>query len=360
MQKKFLLEKFAGFCGSLSQCDNVAIVHHNDADGISSAAITAKAVFKITGKKPVLVYGFNYRNKATEKKILEELPKKANKLIIVDLATDYYGRKLGKVDFMDAILIIDHHEFNLDLNSEKIVFIHPKFLSKKNSSAYPASKLCFDLFNRILDLQAADWIACIGIIGDNAKKHWLGFLKKTAQRNKTTIKEIEGLERMVSAVGVMQKEKFGEIFWVLFKAEKIRDCMEKKFLEIKTEFEKEEKRLEKEAKNGVEDFPRLELEIYNIKTNFPTIKSQIVNAISNKKPKKTIIIWEASGNNIRFSARRQDGKVHVNRLLEKAIEGIPNSNAGGHIPAAAGGIPKEYFKTFRKQLFEELEKIYGG
>ncbi|MDD5162702.1 MAG: DHHA1 domain-containing protein [Candidatus ainarchaeum sp.] len=358
MQKKILLEKFGDFCRSLSGRDNIAIVYHNDADGISSAAVTAKAVFKLTQKKPVLVYGFNYRDSAKGKIIMKELSKKANKLIIVDLATGYYLEKLSEVNFMDAILIIDHHEFDSDLNSEKIVFVHPKFLSKKNPSSYNASKLCFDVFNGILPLEETDWIACIGIIGDNAKKHWLGFLKKTAKRNKATIGEIEELERLVSAVGVMRKDKFREIFWVLFDAKKIQDCMKKEFLEIKQEFEVEKKRLEESAKAGIENFPELELEIYNIKTDFPTIKSQIVNEISNKKPKKTIIVWSVSGNNARFSARRQDGKVQVNRLLEKAIEGIPNSNAGGHIPAAAGGVPKEFLEKFMEQLFGELKKIY--
>ncbi|MDD5148846.1 MAG: DHHA1 domain-containing protein, partial [Candidatus ainarchaeum sp.] len=114
----------------------------------------------------------------------------------------------------------------------------------------------------------------------------------------------------------------------------------------------------KETGATVEVIPELELELYTIKTRFPAIKSQIINDFSNKSPGKTVILWEITGRNVRFSARRQDGKVKVNELLENAIEGIPDSNAGGHAPAAAGGVPKEFFEKFKEQLIRELEKIY--
>ncbi|HLD59168.1 MAG TPA: DHHA1 domain-containing protein [archaeon] len=354
---KILLARFKKFCSALSAGDNIAIVHHNDGDGITSAAITSKAVLRLTGKKPVFVSGLNYRDSEKESRAVEKLLSyNANKLIILDLSLGYYAEKTREVSFLDSVLIIDHHEFDSIPSSENVLFLHPKFFSKMQPSAYNASKFCFDLFNKILPLKETDWIAAIGIIADNSKKNWLPFLKKTAKRNKLSLAGLERLEKIVSAFCVMKKKKTKEIFSVLFEAENPRDLERKDLLAVLADFEAEIKKVSRQALESLETVPELGLLIYSIKADFPAIKSQIINDFSNKMPDKTIIIFEVFGKKISFSARRQDGKIQLNRVLQKAIEGIPDSNAGGHIPAAAGGIPKEYFNMFREQLISALKE----
>ncbi len=69
------------------------------------------------------------------------------------------------------------------------------------------------------------------------------------------------------------------------------------------------------------------------------------------------IIQDVGNNDLRISARRQDYKVKMNNLMEKSIKGIPNSNAGGHIPAAAAKIPKRFRGKFRKNLLRAAKKM---
>ena len=55
MDKAQLEAKFNRFCSNLKESDNIAIIHHSDADGICSALITAKAIERLAGKRPVAV-----------------------------------------------------------------------------------------------------------------------------------------------------------------------------------------------------------------------------------------------------------------------------------------------------------------
>ena len=65
---------------------------------------------------------------------------------------------------------------------------------------------------------------------------------------------------------------------------------------------------------------------------------------------------DSGGKVLRFSARRQDFKVKVNDLLEEAVEGIPGADAGGHIPAAAGSIPREKLAVFKENVIRILRE----
>ena len=76
----------------------------------------------------------------------------------------------------------------------------------------------------------------------------------------------------------------------------------------------------------------------------------MINEISRKYENKTIIIGEKKGEYYSFSSRRQDGKIDLNLLTRKLIDGFENSTAGGHIKAAAGDFPLKYLDEFKKRL----------
>jgi single-stranded DNA-specific DHH superfamily exonuclease len=103
-------------------------------------------------------------------------------------------------------------------------------------------------------------------------------------------------------------------------------------------------------------FNSIDLIIYPIQAKY-NIKSFIANRLSYDYPAKTIIVMQdINPNRVWFSARRQDFKVKMNELLEEAVKGIPDSSAGGHIPAAAGSIPKNYAEKFKENLVKILKE----
>src|SRR3989338_2734285 len=82
---------------------------------------------------------------------------------------------------------------------------------------------------------------------------------------------------------------------------------------------------------------------------FP-MKSLIINKISEKIPKKTVLIGEKKGDYYSITIRRGDGKIDLNLLVRKLLENFENSTAGGHSKAAAGNFPLKYLEEFKKRL----------
>lgn len=358
MQKQALEKNFKEFCRNLSKKDRVAIIHHSDADGLCSALITAKAIERITRKKPRLVMPYEYGNRKQEKEITSLMKKeKANTLAILDLGVDSQpGELIGKCKFQKC-LVIDHHKLYKDLNSEKIVFLKASFFTKKDPSKYVASKFAYDLFSKVVNIQDMDWIACIGIMGDMSLGSWKQFIKDTIKKRNVSLTWLYRFLEIISAVEVMENEKIPELFWEFYNAKKPADILESKFSRHLKEFKDEKDLLVKEFEQKCENYPEIELMLYEMKAKHENIKSHVINEISEMHPNKTIILIQQAGKErTRFSARRQDSKIAMNDLLTQAAKGIPDSNAGGHAPAAAGTIPTKNLKEFKKKLISTLKK----
>ncbi len=361
MGKGELTARFKQFCMELTEKDRIAIIHHSDADGFCSALIAAKAVEKLTGNKPVVVQHFEYGNVEQGKKGLESMRKhKANKLIIVDIGIDRAPQGAGEVCPLEQCLVIDHHEMINDLNSEKTVFLKAQFFTKRDPSSYVTSKFAFDLFNRVIDVSELDWLACIGIIGDMSLGKWQNFIKKTIEKREISIEWLYNFADLIAAVEVLAEKRMKELFWLFYNAKQPEKILGSRFKQYLKEFKREKDGLVEGFEEKAEHLPELQLYFYAIKAKHEGIKSYVINEISKMHPGKTIILLqELGGKRLRFSGRRQDGKVKVNQLLMKAVKDIEGGSAGGHAPAAAGSIPKKFAEQFKKNVVEILKQKYG-
>jgi len=361
MHKRELVRKFRQFWAGLTENDRIAIVHHSDADGICSALITAKAIERIAGRKPVVVQRYDYGNKSLARKITALMKRrKANALILVDLGIDSERQGLLSKCAFQKCLVIDHHRMTKDLNSKKVLFLKAEFFSRRDPSSYVTSKLAFDLFNKVVDVRDLDWIACLGIMGDKNLKNWRKFVNGTARRRKTSLGKLRQILGLIAAVEVLAISKMEKLFWVFYNAKKAEDVLKSQFKKLLKRFEKEKSSLVKGFEEKAEFFPDLELYFYEMKAKHENIKSYVINEISDKKPNRTVILLQDVGSGkVKFSARRQDGKVKVNDLLIKAVKGIPESSAGGHAPAAAGSTRKKYVARFKANVEKILGKKYG-
>jgi len=334
----------------------IGLLHHTDPDGVCAGIITAIALEKITGKKPVLFHqnpGQITIKKSTVKKLRE---KSIDFLIIADLCVDQEPEAVKEIEGFAKILILDHHKTYNYLDSDKTLMIKSQYLSGIERSRYPASKLCFDLFSELTDLKELDWVASIGLIGDNAYSEWKDFVDGVMQKYDLGEKVEESIlfkiKKIIESIEVMDYSKINDLINVFFNAKKPADVLKKDLLNELEEMEKEVGFWINKFDSEKEVFPEKELIYFEIKP-LHSIKSVVINRVSNKFKNKTVIIVQDFGEEwIYFSARRQDYKVKVNDLLEKAVEGIPEASAGGHIPAAAGRIPREYLNEFKKRLIE--------
>ncbi len=353
MQPEEIRNRFKEFVLSIKH-KKTAIIHDSDADGICSGVITAKAIERITGKKPVLFHQNPGEIGLTENTLNELRSSFTECIISVDLSIDQQKESVKEAEEFAVILVLDHHKTYNEINSERTLMIKSQDLTGKEGSSYPVSKLSIDLFSGLTDLSDLDWVSSIGLLGDNAYAEWKDFvdgvMEKYSLGENPKKSVLFTATSMIESIEVMDYSKLKDVLNVFLNARKPEDVLKKDLLNEMTELEKEISFWENEFKEKKEVFPEKELIYFELKP-VHSIKSALINRVSENQRNKTIVlVQDFNEEHVYFSARRQDHKVKVNDLLEKSIKGIPDSLAGGHAPAAAGKIPRKYLKKFRENL----------
>ena len=361
---KELFDRFKKFIEGIKKEDKVAVVHHTDPDGICSGVIAAKTVEKIRGKKIDL----RLNQRGDQLFILPETAEQlknlgVNKIIIVDMGVDQRPEQIKQIEGFCQILIIDHHKIYNDVSSKNTIFIKPQTMFDDPSPAsYCASKLCFDLCSEVVEISDLDWISAIGVIGDCTFTRWKDFLddvfkKYSIDKKEDVFSTIPGkTASLISEVESFSYKKVGEIFDIVYNAEKYDDILNSGLTKFQTQVKSEIDYW----LNHVNDFADIRDEFdfifYLIKPKF-SVKANISTILSLKNPNKTVIIAQDMGEEmIGISGRRRDEKVAVNDLLEKATEKLENASAGGHIPAAGGKIRRGDLSKFKDNIMEILKQ----
>ncbi|MEM4230301.1 MAG: DHHA1 domain-containing protein [Candidatus Pacearchaeota archaeon] len=333
-------KRFFEFIKNLTDKDKIAVLSHNDGDGVCSAAITSKVIGKVD-----YLGILNYQQDMLSGLIKELQEKKINKIIILDLALFDEKSYIKEFEKFSEILVVDHHPFKENLNSEKTVFL-------KAPSEIPVSYMCYYLFSKVQEIPS--WLAALGTLSDiaykytkeNAEQIYDGFEFLGKKKNLW-----EDVLTLTMAV-VYFKERANEIYDLLMKAKGVEDLGEIKVYA---------KIVEDEIKYYLKDFEKKKEEskdlVFYYYTSTYSINSIIINIVSVKEKSKTFIFVNKLDGTLRISSRRQDGKVNCNELLREAIKKIPNASAGGHKGAAGARLSEEYFEKFKKNLLKFYKKI---
>jgi len=358
LMKNNSLEKFDSIVENYSKSDRIAICHDLDADGISSGALTYVAIQKIRGKAPDLVITQSHKTVELLPKSLSMLKrKKIQKLVIVDFAFDQNEKSVLETEkIVNEILVIDHHT-DYGTKSKKTFFLKVQKFSDIEPSKYPTSKAVYDLFSRHVDLSTHSWLACTGLMGDNQLSQWNDFVKEEANKHNSSVSELSKIVAIISGVEVLAPKKLHELLLFLAKCKKPSDVLKSKFAEYSKNLDKKIEKLLLDFEKKKIVFPEKELVWHEFKAK-GNFKSELINRISNQiYPNMTVIVVQDKGDDwLLFSARRQDFKVKMNSLLEKAVSGLKGAGAGGHVPAAAGRVNKKDFEEFKKRILEQLDK----
>ncbi len=342
-------DHFKTYITSLTPEDNIAILHHTDADGITAGLITKKSIKKLCSITIPLHFHQNEGKITITKETIGLIKSNnINKLIIVDMAIDHDPESVKQLEHHARLLLIDHHKSANNINSKTTTAIKAEDLLDIPSARYPASKMCYDLFSDLTDITGLAWLAAIGIWGDYAQSQWPDFLKKTAIP-KHTLEEID--ELIFYSGSIKEKDGLTDAFNILDTAKSPEDILKSAKLQsykntVITELDKYLDAHKKDAQYHNAGT----LMIYEISPKH-RIKSRLINILSQKHyQNKTIVLLEHHNSRTDISARRNDSKLSMNDMIKSALTGIPNSQGGGHIPAAGGYLPKEYLDKFKKQV----------
>lgn len=332
---------FSDFVSNLGE-EKVAIISHNDLDGISAARIAHEAI------DADFIRMLNYDDLNLD---LVEILKaeKIEKVIFSDLFIKDPDFLKSLEKFAD-ILIIDHHEINQNYNSSKTVFL--------NAKGFCATYLCYYLFSKVKNLENFDWIvdcACLSDWTFEMPREWLekvhekygDKLQLYNEEGQTYIKfegKFHELERDLNFAIIYFKEtkEFRKIFDSI--GDKFGDVggLLEQIMEVRDYFEYSKELFEEERKEINGRF------FWEYDPKF-SIGSMLSNYLSKKYPHKTIIVAKEKEGALNFSARRQDGREDMNNLLSSLVEGL-DGQAGGHFKASGGSIKIKDREEFMKRL----------
>lgn len=358
-----ILSEFDKFAKSITPEDNVAILTDSDTDGITAGAITFRAVQKLAGKQPKLVVIGRPESQSSRADVLKHSFDKVLKrlgitvFICCDISLDQSPRKeLAETIAKNArVLNIDHHKVYGQLKCKNCLVVKPQFFSKKNPTYYCAAKMSFDLFSRVVDLREFQWMAALGIFGDFGVKEWKKFYNAALKKTGISNSRIVEMHEILGAVKAIEERRLDKCFESLL-AEKPKKAL-RKFLNVRKRFLGELARLGRDFFKNAEHFGEISLYFYVLKSKFQ-ICGSLINELSQKIPESTVIVCQREDGFVKMSARRQDGKVAMNALVEEAVKGLKDAMGGGHAPAAGAKVRAKDLAKFRKKVVEILQKQY--
>ena len=331
-------KRFFDFIGKLND-EKTVIISHTDLDGVASA----KVVNKVVDADSVIFADYSDLNEEFAIKLKEE---GFSKIIITDLNIDNI-EFLKKLEFFSDILLIDHHNFIKDFNSNKTVFL--------NAKGFCAAYLSYYLFSKIEDIEKLDWLIACASISDWQYFENFEWMKKVFSKYGDTFEIKDDRIRKNGLFWDLQlKLSLAIIYWrEANNLLKVFDSIGAEFAdigglnlhaeEVQKEIDLSLKKFEKEKKEFNGRF------FWEFEGKYP-LSSIVCTILSEKYLDKTLIVGREKKEYFNFSARRQDGGERVDILLKKLVEGLEGAEAGGHTSAAGGFVLMKDKENFIKLL----------
>lgn len=342
------MKKAIDFLNKINKNDEIVIIYNNDADGICSCALLDKFFMRKIGKKSFSISQPMPMDKNLIQKIQTTLP---TKIIFLDLAVDQQQNILKKLGSICDILIIDHHQFIKNMSSKSVVHYNPRFTKTKiyQSTSYLVYKIC----SEIMDISDLLWIAIVGMIADYNLRDSMDLVKEAEKKYSVKINEslFARMADMISAARATKALTCEEILEII---EKIEDPKDFESIKGSEKLIESYQKMENEIIALLSDVEAVSERIGNIIFyNFISkynLRADLSRKISEKHPKKIIIVYEKVGNKIKISARNQD-VINVGKVLQKAVLGL-RAAAGGHENAAGASIEEKDWEEFKQRLME--------
>ena len=363
-----LWERAARFLKELNSRDVIAILYDEDGDGISSAAIASIGVERIRGKAPDHIMPFPRSTEFVSSGLPQDLRRLGvTKLITLDRKVDQAGADfLQRLAKTCDVLIVDHHHSTETSHPSNMIAFYPDRVWKTTSSNFPTAILAFTLFSGACDLHEKDWIACIGIISDSSYRTWKPFVDASVKKWGFSpigidpfISGFGEMSQTIYAIGSLNRAAFPDFLELLIEADSPKAILDSDYRLLREIIEAESNKWFEEMKKTMSFFPEMQLHLGKIKPRH-SVKSLVINRLSHELfPNETVVLMqEVPGEKILISARRQDGKIPLNEVIEQCVQGLPEANGGGHIQSSAAIIQKQDEVIFVKRLKELLSKKY--
>ena len=333
-------KRFFDFISRLNEKDKIALISHTDLDGIAAAKVANEVL-----DADVMKFINYIELKQGVVKELKEL--NVTKVVITDISVGEYIQEIKEISKFAEVLIIDHHIFASDFNSDKITFI----CGQGNCATY----LAYYLFSRTQNLEKLDWIVACACVADYCFENNLSWMKEVYKKYGDEFKEENNYVRKSGAMWDLQNILSLALIYFKKDLKEVYDSIGNEFGEL-GDLKKYSEEVNSYLQECLKIFDREKEKIngrifWEFEPKF-MVASMISTITSSKDIHKTCIIGRDDGKFYSFSARRQDGNEDMNSLLKKLVSGLENAEGGGHIKAAGGHVLLKDKEEFKKRLKE--------
>ena len=335
-------ETFLTFLNKITKEDKIAILSHDDLDGIASCIFLEKILekkgLKTEFTKFISIKPEMLKNKSDELKKIG-----ITKIFIADISCESIDKENFQILKKNIdTLLIDHHPISPELEDKTGII--------KTESHNCATLLIFELGKELIDVKEWAWLICATMFAEYSytTKENLDFMKtfypELTEENIAT--SIPGMNaRKISNALIYFDKDLKHVYEIILK---------KDMEELAHAF----KIIEDELNKSTEDFSKNKTEFkdkkiywyemspkFNIASIVATITSKII-------PEYSFLIATKDGEYTKISARNQSGNANMNLLMKKGIEGLEDANGGGHTKASAARIKTKDLEKFKENILK--------
>ncbi|MFH7864926.1 MAG: DHHA1 domain-containing protein [Candidatus Aenigmatarchaeota archaeon] len=332
------------FINNLKHTDNICILYHRDNDGICSAVLMLKILYKNN-----LSASFFDFSLSEDEEVFNTLVKKFNKFIILDIPFDQAKEVLVTDNI--KILIIDHHPPIKNLSSENIVHYNIHF---EKNVYQPVSYLVYKIFED--ELKDYDWVATIGTVSDYGIDDCLDLISKFI---KNPTKENVSKSKLMKIADMLYGNSIfsscNDVIELLFNSKSLEELEKNKILkETYKNYRKEIKRLKKKYLEKSENLFDGRLIFGLLNSKYKRLSSSVSTELCSEDNSKIFIVYEERKGKFSVSARTGISNIDLGKIF-KEISNEINISAGGHPNAAGALLPKNKINIFKEKLIEKIK-----
>jgi single-stranded DNA-specific DHH superfamily exonuclease len=369
-----LIEKAETIIKKIKKDDKICLIHHDDSDGCSSAALFTILIHSLIGDYPILfpATGAENINRQLFSRIESFNP---DFVFIFDVTVNPKDLEYFKG------FILDHHIFSGIEDREDMPYLNPHQFEKDDDKIPPTSYMIYKILKKILPSEKVAWIAGIGVAEDHRvetcedlfieiTKEMPEMLKVEKINQKNVEKSLFGEFGDMIRSGRMLKGNEGAKTAVLALVEckdrpdKLINGLTQHSLALRRFYEKvsyetqnlmgdleKKARFHKNEKVIVYEQPHVKLK---------GLTSFIADRIRQKYPEwiAYVINMNYKNGNAKISIRLEQEKRKENlvSIIDKVKEKIPSARGGGHKAAVGVTLNLDDTFEFEKEFLNEIKR----
>lgn len=180
----------------IKKSDKIGLIHHDDSDGCTSAALFSVLIHELIGDYPLL---FPVRGvEDMSKRLVNDLKSLGLNYVFL---FDVTGLPSVFSDFKG--FIIDHHVFDRVEDTETMKYLNPHSFEKDDEKITPVCFIVYKILEKLFPEEKVAWVAGIGVTED----HRVDSCKELFEKIKEEMPEI--LKTDIEQISV-EKSLFGE------------------------------------------------------------------------------------------------------------------------------------------------------